>query len=63
MKVELEFSDEWFKQAERLLVQVNQARERSKSPKLDMQQWLKLIITSAMAQDLANLEASRRGSA
>ena len=58
MKVELDFSEEWFRQAERLLVQVNQLRELNKGPKLEMQQWLKLIVTSAVAQDLANLEAT-----
>jgi hypothetical protein len=58
MKVELDFSEEWFRQAERLLVQINQLRERNKGPKLEMQQWLKLIVTSAVAQDLANLEAT-----
>ena len=58
MKISFDIGDSYGKLLDTLLAQVNVMRAKQNVPPVTMDQWAKLVFVNAVAQDVANVEAS-----
>jgi hypothetical protein len=58
MKIGFDIGDAYGNLVEKLLEQVNSVRTKQNLPPLVLNQWAKMVFVNALAQDVANVEAT-----